>query len=135
MMAKKTPKATETTPTPAPEPKSNGTPRTRGLRGVSESAVITVLAATNPKRPSSKSYGRFALYVNGMTVKAALDAGVLTPDLAWDSKHGFITIEGYDPGAIVTPKVREPKAPKEKKVKEPKVDPEVDAAAAEELMA
>lgn len=131
-MAKKTPKPVEA---PQPEPKTNGTPRTRGLRGVSESAVIKMLAPSNPKRPSSKSYGRFALYTDGMSVKAALDAGVLTPDLAWDSKHGFISIEGYDPGALITPKVREPKAPKEKKVKEPKVDPEVDAAAAEELMA
>lgn len=47
---------------------------------------------TNPKRASGVSAGRFALYVDGMTVKDALAAGVLGADLTWDVGHRFITI-------------------------------------------
>lgn len=117
--------------------------KTRGIRGLSESAEITLVAESNPKRPGSKSFERFALYQNGMTQGEALDAGVLTADLIWDSKHGFITIEGYDPGEVVKPKAREPKAtkePKAKKVKAPKAEKteeqvQADAEAQEESMA
>lgn len=114
--------------------------KTRGIRGLSESAVITLVAESNPKRPGSKSFERFALYQPGMTQGEALDAGVLTADLVWDSKHGFITIEGYAPGEVIKPKAREPKAPRAKKVKAeklPKTDEQVqaDAEAQEESMA
>ena len=114
-------------------------PKTRGPRGVAETAVITLKVQGNPKRAGSKAYDRFALYRDGMTVAEALDAGITTPDLVYDSKHGLVAIEGYDPGEIVQPKVREPKAPKEPKTKKVKAapapaDPEVEKSAKEEVM-
>jgi len=54
--------------------------------------VITVLVA-NPKREGSMAHGRFALYTSGMTVAAALAAGVRRDDFRWDTYHGYITIE------------------------------------------
>lgn len=127
--------------------------KTRGPRGVAESAVITLLVATNPKREGSKASTVFSHYVTGMTIGEfadALDAEGLgkesTPNLVYDAKHGFISIDGYDPGEVVKPKVREPKAAKEpkapraKKVKAeklPKTDEQVqaDLEAQEESMA
>lgn len=107
-------------------------PRTRGPRGVPETAVLTVLAETNPKRANSKAAAVFALYTTGITIGELLDtaaktegvdANYVTPCLVYDAKHGFISIEGYDPGEIVQLKPRAPakpkeaKAPKEKKAK------------------
>jgi hypothetical protein len=58
-----------------------------------EAAVISVLVDKNPKRESSDAGQRFALYKNGMTVGAALAAGVLRADISWDTRHGFISIK------------------------------------------
>lgn len=101
--------------TPAAEAPAAEEVKSRGPRGVAETAKITLLAKTNPKREGSKAHARFAAYRDGQSVGEALDAGVTTPDLVYDAKHGFIHIESYDPGEIVQPKVREPKAPKEPK--------------------
>lgn len=49
-------------------------------------------ADNNPKRAGSKSAERFASYTNGMTVEAALAAGVTTADLDYDTNKGFISI-------------------------------------------
>lgn len=97
-------------------------PRTRGPRGVPETAVITVLAEGNPKREGSKAHAVFSHYENGQTIAdfcAALEATdaemvkEATPNLVYDAKHGFIEIEGYEPpGGVIEKKVREPKAPK-----------------------
>jgi hypothetical protein len=87
----------------------------RGPKDVALDAEITLVATENPKRVGSKAHERFALYQSGMTVKGALDAGITTPDLIYDSAHGFITIAGYDPKVKFLPKVKEPKAPKEPK--------------------
>lgn len=46
----------------------------------------------NPKRAGSASHGKFAKYVDGMTVQQAVDAGMTGADLTWDTKHGFIKI-------------------------------------------
>lgn len=46
----------------------------------------------NPKRASSKSHAKFALYKDGMTVQQAADAGLTGADLSWDTGHGFIKI-------------------------------------------
>jgi hypothetical protein len=93
-------------------------PRTRGPRGVPESAVITVLATGNPKRAGSKAHAAFAQYRSGMTVKEFADAvgKEATGHLVYDTAHKYISIEGYTPG-----KMFEPKPPKEKKEKAPKV--------------
>lgn len=53
---------------------------------------ITILAKENPKRAGSTAAERFALYKNGMTVKAALEAGVKAADLSWDAAKGHISI-------------------------------------------
>lgn len=65
-----------------------------------ESDIITLLVEKNPKRAASAL--RFAAYRSGMTVAAYLDACLaLQPDepryrwradLAWDVKHGFISV-------------------------------------------
>ena len=61
---------------------------------------ITVLATTNPKRPSGASHARFALYRTGMTmaeyVEAAVRTGVSRPkalkDIYHDRDHGHIAV-------------------------------------------
>src|SRR5262245_16606719 len=119
--------------------KAKATSRTRGPKGVKEDAVITLLATANPKRADSKAHRAFGNYRNGMTVKEfadALDAddllkGTSTGHLVYDAKHGFISIEGYDPGAIITPKPKDPKAPKAKKVKSAEAEQGEVAAQAE----
>lgn len=47
-----------------------------------------------PKRPGSKAATMWALYTSGMTVKAALDSGVSSEDLAWNIDKGFVLVEG-----------------------------------------
>lgn len=127
----KEPEVTESTTSEPAAPAE----KMRGPRGVADSAVIKLLVQTNPKREGSKARERFAHYVDGMTVGAALDAGVTTPDLVYDTKHGFIAIAGYDPGEIITPKPKEPKAPKEPKVKKTKEEKAADAAGEAEKLA
>ncbi len=62
------------------------------------SKVVTVLSPynkENPKRKGSKSAKRFALYnrgKKGMTVEAALKAGVRLDDIRWDLRHEFIAL-------------------------------------------
>lgn len=121
---------------PAPET-AEPVVRTRGPRGVPETAVITVLADKNPKRPSSKAFTAFENYRNGMTVKEFCDVigKDATGHLVYDAAHGFISIEGYTPGQIITPKVREPKAPKEPKAKKPKAVKEAEAGVDADLAA
>lgn len=46
----------------------------------------------NPKKPGSASADRFAKYVDGMTVKAAKEAGIINGDFANDTKKAFIEI-------------------------------------------
>jgi hypothetical protein len=46
----------------------------------------------NPKKAGSASFERFAHYVDGMTVKSAIDAGLSRGDFDNDVKKGFITI-------------------------------------------
>lgn len=69
-------------------------PREPGQRpgAVSPSAIIRILAESNPKKPGSESHTRFALYQDGMTVQAFLDAGGRKADLSWDQEKGFISI-------------------------------------------
>ena len=54
--------------------------------------TITLAVSENPKRAGSTSAARFDLYVNGMTVAAALEAGVTAADIRWDVGHNFITL-------------------------------------------
>lgn len=57
-------------------------------------AVITLLVAENPKRPTAAAHARFALYRTGQTVAEFLAAGGTKADLSWDRVHGFIRIDG-----------------------------------------
>lgn len=103
--------------------KAPAAPKTRGPRGTTEAAVIKVLSAANPKRVGSKANAVFALYANGQTIAelftaakdleaAGIGADYVTANMVYDAKHGFISIDGYDPGEIVTVKARAPKAEK-----------------------
>ena len=119
------------------EAKAPAAPKTRGPRGTSEDAKITLVATANPKRPASKAFGVFASYVDGMTVKEFCDLNgkEATGHLVYDAKHGSISIEGYDPGAIVVPKPKAPAKPKaEKKVKAAKAPADPAVAEAKEAL-
>lgn len=122
--------ASEAKDVSAAEPKAPAAPKTRGPRGTEETAKITLIATANPKRPNSKAFAVFAQYKDQMTVKDFCDAvgKEATGHLVYDAKHGSISIEGYDPGAIVVAKVKVPKEPKAPKAKKEKaaVDKTVD---------
>lgn len=71
-------------------------PRESALRKTyPDNAVIRLKTegGKNPKRPGSKSFERFAVYKDGITVAEAVKAGVLYADLSWDVGHGFIAVE------------------------------------------
>jgi hypothetical protein len=55
-------------------------------------AKIKLTVAENPKRKGSASAKRFDKYANGMKVSEALEKGVKSADIAWDQKHGYITL-------------------------------------------
>lgn len=129
---------------PAEQPTSKGAV-SRGPRGTVETAVITVLVESNPKRPGSKAHAVFEHYKNGQTIAefadslAAADLGKeATPNLVYDAKHGFITIEGYDPGEVIVKAAKEAKPAKPKKAKKSSVTEDdtsgVEAAVVEETM-
>lgn len=77
----------------AKTPQQRTPPRTRQPRGAavrrSDPRVIVEIAP-NPKKPGSLSHARYALYVVGMSVDAALAAGVRQEDIRYDSSRGFI---------------------------------------------
>lgn len=66
---------------------------------------VKLLVSENPKRPSGKSYKRFNLYKNGMTVAAYCEAAAkfeeadgntarhYMKDIKWDIEHGFIEVK------------------------------------------
>jgi hypothetical protein len=110
-------------PAPAAETAPKGTgnlPIVRGPKGVPLDAVIrfgqdkqgnSYGPDNNPKKVGSKTHGRFAMYVDGMTVQQALDAGIQTADLNYDREHGFVSFEG---GTTAAPAAEEqPPAPPE----------------------
>jgi hypothetical protein len=59
--------------------------------GTPDALVVKMLVQENPKRGASAQ--RFALYRDGMTVAAALAAGVQRADLRWDLAHGWIAVQ------------------------------------------
>jgi len=82
---------------PAPKAKVGKVTVTAAKRGpvatFQDHQVITMLVATNPKKPNSMARKRFALYVDGMTVKQALDTGLRRDDFRWDTDKGHISIK------------------------------------------
>lgn len=57
-----------------------------------DTQIITVVAEANPKREGSAAHDRFALYRSGMTVADFKTAGGNAADLAYDVKHGHISL-------------------------------------------
>jgi hypothetical protein len=54
--------------------------------------IITVLVGENPKQQGSAARKRFALYKTGMTVEAALSAGLWAADIRHDAKKEHIKL-------------------------------------------
>lgn len=107
-MAKKEPAPKPVAEAKAPAEKTPGAPR-----GTPGDAIITMQADkngkkygvdNNPKKAGSKGAERFALYVDGMTVDAALKAGIWAADISWDVNKGFVVVSGGTPKATKAPK-------------------------------
>ena len=80
-------------PTPAPAPAAPAVAAKKAKANNARlSRVITLLAATNPKKAGSKSAARFALYRTGLTVAQYCAAGGRVGDIQYDVKHGFISV-------------------------------------------
>lgn len=68
---------------------------------------LFVLTTINPKAPNSMSRARFALYASNPTVQGYIAACVALgqpnaqrnarADIAWDTKHGFISLTAPAP--------------------------------------
>ena len=62
--------------------------------------TIKILVAKNPKKPTSASAARFAIYKDGMTTAAYAEAvkaigqpaRLAAADLLWDVRHEFIAL-------------------------------------------
>jgi hypothetical protein len=56
---------------------------------------VRFLVDANPKRPGSKSWGRFEAYFKArpFTVRQMLDAGASNEDVRWDFGHRFIALD------------------------------------------
>lgn len=78
--------------TPAQTAAAQQADKAFGKRDTNRGRTITLLKPENPKRPGTKAHDRYALYKDGMTVGAFLDAGGTSGDLAHDQAHGFIKL-------------------------------------------
>lgn len=91
-------KASTPAPVPAKKvkaaaaPAKEKTPRTVGSKAFPADTKIVVLAAKNPKRPTSASYLRFELYGRNKTVASFVAAGGTYADLKYDTEHAFIKV-------------------------------------------
>lgn len=76
-------------------PNSSVRKQTGGKRSapIPKDSMIRILVDENPKTEGSKSYDRFELYHDGMTVGQYLELGGRRADLAYDADKEFITIE------------------------------------------
>jgi hypothetical protein len=81
----------------------------KGSNKFPNTAVITLISTTNPKRSGSAAAADWENYENGMTVQQALDKFISLADIYYNASHGFLTVEGYSAPA---PK----KKPKKEKV-------------------
>jgi len=73
--------------------------------------TITLLVDENPKKPGSKAAARWELYLEGMTVKEALAAGITRSDLRFNADNEFIALSKG--GAVQNPKDNGPEADEE----------------------
>lgn len=65
---------------------------TKTRRYANKKAIITLLAAANPKRKETLAYHRFDLYKSGMTVADYLEKGGRSGDINHDVEMGFISL-------------------------------------------
>lgn len=85
--------ATASAPAAPKAPKEpKGPDKTKIVRLLNDKEGKQYGAEHNPKKAGGTAAARFALYVNGMTVGAALDAGVKAADIDYDRKKGFIEL-------------------------------------------
>ena len=77
----------------APPPREPKFPDSKKITLLKDKEGKTFGKEHNPKKPNSASFDRFARYVDGMTIKQALDAGILRGDLDHDSKKSFISVD------------------------------------------
>ena len=70
------------------------------VSGVTKDSKVTVIAESNPKRPSSAAHTRFQAYLDNAdsisTVADCLALGLTVGDLHYDFIHGSVTIEGAE---------------------------------------
>ncbi len=106
--AETTPAETVSTETTSAETPAKKPTKARYVSGrFTDQQVIRLKVAGNPKRPSGKSYVRFGLHQDGLTVaeyvQKSVDAGnkaaLAHDDLRWDAAHGFIEVEAPAPKA------------------------------------
>jgi hypothetical protein len=72
----------------------------KAKRAAQDAKKIKIKVEKNPKRESSASHARFAIYKNGMTVGqylAACEAAkhntrAARSDISWDQEHGYIEL-------------------------------------------
>jgi hypothetical protein len=90
----KQPTAAQTAPKEPKAPKAPKEPKESNFKKVyPDTAVITIKAASNPKRVGSKAHATFALYKTGGTVGEFLKAGGFYAALSWDVGHGFVEVK------------------------------------------
>lgn len=83
--------------------RGNLPPAVRGPKGIPHEAVIRFgtdkegkpfhSQHNNPKKEGTGAHRKFSMYRDGMTVAQALDEGIPTGDLKYDSEHGYIHFE------------------------------------------
>lgn len=84
-------------PTKVPvAPKEAKEPKTSKAKDYDDNAKIKLLVKENPKREGSKAHEAFQGYFGAKTVAEALANGVNRSSIAWDAKHGYIQVEGWD---------------------------------------
>ena len=64
---------------------------------------IVATVKPNPKKASSKSFVRYAIYYPGISVKEFIVAGGLKADVKYDVEHGFITLQSPEEWAAANP--------------------------------
>ena len=55
--------------------------------------IVRMVVKSNPKMAGKGPAIRFALYQDGMTLDAAIKAGVTEADVRWDVAHAYIALE------------------------------------------
>jgi hypothetical protein len=67
---------------------------------IRKTAVVSLVARENPKKPGTEAYKRFQRYRDGMTVGEAMRAGIMRDDIRYDIRRNFIAIRAnnHNPG-------------------------------------